>query len=319
MDSTRAFLESIGLPRGDLGSLPDSTARFPDGAAFRIEIPSTEGPRCLEAVLEEAAEREVPVHRVSQGSGGFLLTDDELDEMVRLAAGAGIEVSLFAQPTAAWLPSATARTEGGAAVAGASYGQEGIVYALDDIRRSAAGGIRSVLITDVGLLAAFRAMRDSGELPSDMQAKMSVAFPIANPSTARVLVDLGANTLNLATDLSLAQIAAVRAAVDVPIDFYIESPDGLGGFVRLYELAELIRVAAPVYVKFGLRNAPNLYPYGTHLEATAVALSRERVRRAQLALELLRRSGAPIETSDRGATGLAVPVPGRTRNVPIHG
>ena len=104
MDSTRSFLESIGLPPGDLSSVPDSTKRFPDGAAFRIEIPSTEGPRSLEAVLDEAARRGVPVHRVSQGSGGFLLTDDELDEMVRLAADAQVEVSLFAQPTAAWQP-----------------------------------------------------------------------------------------------------------------------------------------------------------------------------------------------------------------------
>jgi hypothetical protein len=309
MDSTRAFLASIGLPPGDLVALPESAKRFPDGASFRIEIPSTEGPRCLEAVLDEAARREVPVHRVSQGSGSFLLTDDELDEMARVAADAGVEVSLFAQPTAAWGPSASARAEGGAVVGGASYGEEGIVFALEDIRRSAAHGIRSVLITDVGLLAAFQAMRDAGVLPRDMQAKMSVAFPIANPSTARVLVGLGADTLNVVPDLSIAQIAAIRAAVDVPIDFYIEAPDALGGFVRLYELPELIRVAAPVYVKFGLRNAPNLYPSGTHLEQIAVALSRERVRRAQLAIELLERSGLPIETSAPGALGLALPVP----------
>jgi Peptidase family U32 len=305
--ATRRYLASLGLPDRDPGELPDSTKRFPDGAAFRIEIPSTEGPRSLEAVLDEAERREVPVHRVSQGSGGFLLTNDELDEMAGLAADAQVEVSLFAQPTAAWLPSASARTEGGGAVGGASYGQEGLAFALEDIRRSAAHGIRSVLITDVGLLSAFDAARKAGLLPRDMQAKMSVAFPIANPSTARVLVDLGANTLNLVTDLSLAQIAAIRAAVGVPIDFYIESPDNLGGFVRLYELAELIRVAAPVYAKFGLRNAPNLYPSGTHLEATAIALSRERVRRAQLALEMLERSGLP-EMSKPGAAGLAVPV-----------
>jgi len=30
--------------------------------------------------------------------------------------------------------------------------------------------------------------------------------------------------------------------------------------VRLYEIPEIIRVAAPVYIKFGLRNAPNIYP-----------------------------------------------------------
>jgi hypothetical protein len=64
-----------------------------------------------------------------------------------------------------------------------------------------------------------------------------------------------------------------------------------------------------VYVKLGLRNAPNIYPSGTHIEATAVALSRERVRRARLAMEMLERSGATFETSAPGAADLAIPVP----------
>src|SRR6266516_6452232 len=101
-----------------------------------------------------------------------------------------------------------------------------------------------------------------------MHAKVSVILPAANPSSVRVLADLGADTLNLPPDLSLAQIAAIRAAVDVPIDFYVEAPEALGGFVRLHEIPELIRIASPVYLKFGLRNAPDIYPSGTHLDAT---------------------------------------------------
>src|SRR5207302_11479315 len=146
-------------------------------------------------------------------------------------------------------------------------------------------------------------------VPFDMQAKVSVMLPVANAATAAVLADLGASTLNLPPDLSLAQIAAIRAAVDLPIDFYVEAPDTLGGFVRLHEIPELIRIAAPVYVKFGLRNAPDVYPSGTHLESTTVALSRERVRRARLGLELLGRSGFSADTSALGAAGLAVPEP----------
>jgi hypothetical protein len=38
----------------------------------------------------------------------------------------------------------------------------------------------------------------------------------------------------------------------------------------------------------GVRNAPNIYPVGLHLAATAQALGRERVRRAELVLRLLR-------------------------------
>ena len=85
----------------------------------------------------------MPVHRVSQGSGSFLLTDAELDEMVRLAAEARVEVSLFAQPGAGWGTVARrALGQPAAAVAGASHGQDGIVFAVEDIRgppRSASG------------------------------------------------------------------------------------------------------------------------------------------------------------------------------------
>jgi hypothetical protein len=304
---TRDFLSSIGLPPGDLHSLPTSEKRFPDGAQYRVEIPSTEGPRCLEAVLEEADRLRVTVHRVSQGSGVFMHTDEELDEMARMAAGARVEVSLFTRPNAAWGTSATARSAAGAVVAPAAHGQEQVVACHDDARRAAEHGFRSVLIADLGVLAAFTQLKSAGGLPADMQAKISVMLPAANPAAARVLGDLGASTINLPTDLSLAQIAAVRAAVACPLDVYVEAPDNVGGFVRLHELPELIRVAAPIYVKFGLRNAPDVYPAGTHIEATTVALSRERVRRARLGLDLLERSGYEAVTSELGAEGLAVP------------
>jgi hypothetical protein len=308
VSSTRDFLASIGLPPGDLNELPDSAKRFPDGAQFRIEIPSTEGPRCLDAVLEEAARLDVRVHRVSQGSGVFMQTDAELDELAHTAAASSVEVSLFARSNAAWGTSAMARATAGAVVAPTAHGQEQVVACLDDACRAADHGFRSVLIADIGVLSAFTAMRQAGELPADMQAKVSVMLPAANAGAARVLEQLGASTINLPTDLSLAQIAAIRAAVDCPLDVYVEAPDNVGGFVRLHEIPELIRVAAPVYVKFGLRNAPDVYPAGTHLEATTMALSRERVRRARLGLELLARSGYEPITSELGAAGLAVPV-----------
>ncbi len=303
--AVRSLLRSLILPERDLHDLPDSQKRFPDGAMYRVEIPSTEGPRCLDAVLDTAATLDVRVHRVSQGSGVFMQTDAELDEMARTARAAPVEVSLFARPNAAWGLSASARAHAG--FAAAAHGQEGLVANLEDCVRAAEHGFRSVLIADIGVLDLFREARSAGLLPGDMQAKVSVMLPAANAAAARVFERLGASTINLPTDLTLPQIAAIRAAVDVPLDVYVEAPDNVGGFVRHHEIPELIRVAAPVYIKFGLRNAPDVYPSGTHLEATTVALSRERVRRARLGLELLARSGRDYPTSELGAAGLAVP------------
>jgi hypothetical protein len=305
------ILSELGLPAADLHELPGSAVRFADGSQYRVEIPSTEGPECLRAVFEEAASLRVPIHRVSQGSGVFLLTDDELDEMAELAAAHHAEVSLFARPTAGWGPSAMALAPAGGAVAPAVRGAGQLAAALDDVCRAADHGFRSVLVSDIGLLAAFGQARARGLLPPDMQAKVSVMLPVANPAAARLVTELGAGTLNIPTDLTLAQIAAVRSVTDIPLDIYVEAPDNLGGFLRHHEIPELVRVAAPVYLKFGLRNAPDIYPSGSHLSATAVALSRERVRRARLGLDLLQRSGVTaVSRPPADSAGLAVPALG---------
>src|SRR3984893_14595700 len=142
--STRDFFRHAGMPDGDLTSLPSSAKRFPDGAQYRIEIPSTEGPECLEAVLDEAERRDVRVHRVSQGSGVLLQTDDELDAMAERASAAQIEVSLATRPTPAWRPSPRSRRSAGAAVGASARGLDEVGYQLEDARRAAAHGIRSV-------------------------------------------------------------------------------------------------------------------------------------------------------------------------------
>lgn len=306
---TRAgeILESLGLPSDDLHARPTSTKRFPDGAEFRVEIPSTEGPDSLDAVIATADHLEVPIHRVSQGSGVFMLSDAELDRMARSASDSKIEVSLFARPGALWGTSAMVRSSAGAAAGSSAHGQQQLAACVDDILRAADHGFRSVLIADLGVLAVFGQMRQRGLVPAEMQAKVSVMLPAANPSAAKVVAGLGASTLNVPTDISIAALAAVRAVIDIPLDVYIESPDNLGGFVRMHEIPEIIRVAAPVYLKFGLRNAPDVYPSGSHLTGVAVALSRERVRRARLGLELLARSGPMPTMSAPGASDLAIP------------
>jgi hypothetical protein len=103
-----------------------------------------------------------------------------------------------------------------------------------------------------------------------------------------LLERLGADTINLATDLEVGMLAAIRAATKLPLDVYVEAPDDMGGFVRNYLLPDIVRVAAPVHVKVGLRNATPVYPSGLHLQPVAAVQAREKVRRAALLERLLR-------------------------------
>ncbi len=269
--------------------ISDSPLRFPDGAHCRIEIPSTESPRALRVVLEEATARRVPVHRTSQGSGIMLLTDDEIREMVAMGREAAIEMNLFVGPRATFDIGAQVFSAAGRTLGLSLRGAEQMQFALDDVHRAVELGVRSILVSDLGLLKRMGELRRAGDLPGDLIIKTSVMMAPCNPDSARLLEDLGADTINTPSDLTVAQLAEIRTAIQVPIDFYVEAPDNIGGFIRYYELPELVRVAAPIYIKLGLRNSPDIYPCGTHIEATAVALSRERVRRAQIAVEMLAR------------------------------
>ena len=307
MEATRNFLKGLGLPLGDLMDVPSSSKRFPDGAQYRVEIPSVEGPRALEAVLEEAAARNVRVHRISQGSGIMLLTDGEIREMVVLGAQARIEVSLFVGPRAAWETGSQVLSAAGKNLGARHRGMEQLVYAIEDVKRACSLGIRSVLVADSGLLWVVDEMKRAGQLPPDLVLKISVQMGAANPASIRLQQQLGAGTYNVPTDLDLPKLAAVRAAIDIPIDLYVEVPDNFGGFIRHYEIAELVRIAAPIYLKFGLRQAPDVYPSGTHLESTVIALSRERVRRGEIGMAHLQRYYPEAITSELGAEGLGIP------------
>jgi hypothetical protein len=286
-----------------------SEARFADGLRYRIEIPSVEGPEVLRAVLEEAESRDVPVRRVSQGSGVMMLTDAEISEMAELGAEHGVEVSLFIGPRGAWDTGGQSFATG--AAGGVARGDAGVEWCVAEVRRGLALGIRSFLVADVGVLATLGRMKRAGELPETLVLKTSVLLPCANAATARALEELGATTINVATDLSAAELGELRAACSAPLDVYVEVPDDQGGFVRFYEAPELIRAAAPMYVKLGVRNSPNIYPAGLHLQDTAVKLGRERVRRAELVLRLLRER-APELVEGRGDDRPAdLGIPGR--------
>ncbi len=289
MTDAKTVLEQLKLPPADAYDLPTSAKRFADGGQYRVEIPSCEGPKAMQAVVADAKAHGVRIHRVSQGSGIMLQTDDEIRAMLALGEEHGIEVCLFVGPRANWDTGVQAASINGRVLGSSLRGADQLAFGIDDVLHGVSLGLRSILVADLGQLQILGHMKKSGDLPPEFVLKISVTLAAANPATARVMEDLGATSINLPVDLSLPQIAAIRQTIDAAIDFYVEAPDDFGGTVRHYEAAELVRVGAPIYLKYGLRNSPGLYPSGQHIESTVVALSRERVRRAAISLAIMAR------------------------------
>jgi hypothetical protein len=265
---------------------PESPHRFSDGRRYHFEIASVEGPGVLRGVLEEARVQGVRIHRVSQGSGIMLLSDPELDELAELGREHDVEVCLFLGPRGAWDTGGQALAT--ASAAGVARGTEAVEACVAEARRACAHGIRSVLVGDIGVLDVLARLRAQGVLPRDLIFKTSAILCAANPPTAALLDRIGADTINVATDLEVGMLAAIRAVTRKPLDIYVEVPDDMGGFVRNYLVPDIVHTAAPVHVKLGLRNAASVYPSGRHLEAVAAAQAREKVRRAALIERLIR-------------------------------
>lgn len=276
MEATRFFLTKNGLPQGDAYHLPTSEKRFSDEAQYRFEVPGIQGPNAMDSLLEEINNLGLVIHRVTQTKGIMLLTDREIIEMVSLARHGQVDLVLSIGPRATYDTSASVLTSEGQRMGLRLRGQEQIVRSIEDVKRAAAFGCKSFLLYDEGLLWILNEMRTQGELSSDIKFKISAHTGHGNPCSARLLEKLGANSINPVRDLQLPMLAAIRQAIDIPIDLHTENPASSGGFIRHYEVPEMIRVTAPVYLKTGGSVAK------THGWDTTVVEAKQRAKQVSL-------------------------------------
>lgn len=251
MQKTRDFLTKIGLPTGDLYALPTSEKRFPDGGQYRFEVPGIQGPGTMKTLLEELDRLGTPIHRVTQTKGIMSLTDEEIATMVEYAHNWKVELILAIGPRATTDTSASVNTPEGCRMGYRLRGQEQIVRAVEDVKRAAGLGCRTFLVYDEGCLWLLGQLREAGEIPADCCFKVSAHTGHGNPCSAKLMQDIGANSFNPVRDIQLPMLAAIRAAIDISIDIHTENPKSSGGFIRHYEVPEMIRVAAPIYLKTG--------------------------------------------------------------------
>src|SRR5260370_9288398 len=133
-----------------------------------MEIASTEGPEAIEQLLAEAKKRKVPVHRVSQGSGIMLMTDQEITHMLEIGRKAEIEVNLFIGPRATFDIGAQAYSPAGKTLGLGLRGADQLVFAMEDLKPAVRPALRSRLVSDIGILQVMSRPRSAGALPPNL-------------------------------------------------------------------------------------------------------------------------------------------------------
>jgi hypothetical protein len=301
-EETRKYLKKLGLPTGDLFDMPSSALRFPDGAAFRIEVPTVNSAEAVAALLETATKNGITINRVTETYGMFRHTREEIKEYCRLCNEYGAELLMSTGPRATYDTGATVLSPQGVRISYRLRGMEQVLRAVEDVKRGYDLGVRGFLIYDEGMLWLVGQMRKDGALPKDILFKTSAHLGQCNPCSFKLLESLGADSINPVRDLQIPMIAALRAAVQVPLDVHTDNPPGSGGFIRVYEAPEIVRVAAPLHCKTG-----NSVVSG-HGEMTSAADGKRMADQAAIVVEMVNKYYPELKQSVKRSSDLRLPM-----------
>ena len=297
MERAQRLLEKYSLPGRDLHDLPTSSGAFPDGCQYRMEVSGVESVAELAAVAEESARRDVPIHRViAIGAGTHSLTFGELTDLARIAREARIELIVIPGPRANFDVGSHYHSPWGHASGVRVRGADQLAYLVEDVLRSTEAGLRGFLFYGEEATQLFHQMRLAGDLPRDTVFKLSYTAGVSNPAGAKLAAASGADSINPVSDLTLSMLAAIRAAVAVPLDIVTQAAEqNLGSINRFWDGAEIIRVSAPCYFK---------QEFGPGVDG-----ARLKVKYCEIMRELVGRLNPGLRMSGRGPADLRLPAP----------
>src|SRR5512136_3286466 len=300
-EATRKALKKLGLPEGDLFDMPSSTKRFPDGAAFRIECPTVNSADAVASLLETSTKMGITINRVTETYGMFRHTRQELKEYCRLCNEYGAELLMSVGPRAPYDTGGTVQTPQGVRISYRLRGMEQVLRAVEDIKRGYDLGVRGFLIYDEGMLWLVGQMRKDGALPKEIVFKASAHLGHCNPCSFKLLESLGADSINPVRDLQIPMIAALRAADKVPLVVHSDNQPGSGGFIRVYEAPEIVRVAAPLHCKTGNSVV------SAHGSLTSASDGVKMADQASIVVEMLNKYQPDLKQSPKGSEDLHIP------------
>jgi hypothetical protein len=283
--NARQWLKQHGYPYSDQIPLKKSPGKFNNGALFGIEIPVINSLETLEHTLNYLDQYNIRCDRFNETRGAFLLPQQEISDMLALCHdnNTGIFFSLGPRPEYD-IKSTFYRTSFGMEQARRLNNHDAIAASVDEALRLADLGCRGLIVYDVGVLHILSHMRTIGDLPKNMMFKTSSHCMASNPIIVKLLQEQGANSVTMLHDSSLVVLQEARRlcpnlVLDIPIDVYKSK----GGFIRFYELVEMIEIAAPIILKLGA--SAQAHPY----DQVTQSMIKERVKKVAVALEFIER------------------------------
>lgn len=245
----------------------------------------------VENTIKAIRDHDIYVTRFNETHGSHLLSDKELNDMLTMCREEkyGIVVGLGPRPEYD-VKASFYRSPFGLEMGRRNNNLDAIRQCVEEAIRLAELGCRGITVYDEGILSILSEMREKGALPKNMKLKTSTHMMCANPWIGKMFHDAGADSVTTAHDLGLPTIQALRKLnpdliLDVPTDVYKSK----GGFIRFYELAELIQIASPIMLKMGASSQG--HPY----DNVADSASFERVKRVARGLELLETQSMPFQ------------------------
>lgn len=277
------WLMDQGYPYKDQLELMRSGRTYDCGGFYGVEIPVINSFEVLEGTIRAIKDEGIEVTRFNETLGSLLLSDGEIKDMLALCSekGYGILFSMGPRPEYD-VKSSFARSQFGLEMGRRINNNDGIRASVEEAVRLSELGCRGITVYDVGVMSVLNEMRQQGYLPADMIFKTSTHCMATNPFLAKIMAQNGADSVTTAHDLGLPVIQEIRRlnsdlALDVPTDVYKSK----GGFIRFYELSEIVQIASPVMLKMGA--SAQGHPY----DAVGEKTTRERVRRVAQGLHYL--------------------------------
>jgi len=282
----RQWLQENNLPYSDEIPLRASGGQFTEGGHYGIEVPVVNNFKVLQATLGMLQQEGLPVTRFNETLGAFLLSDAEVQDMLDLCRESGVGMVFALGPRPEYDRKA-AFYRGGF---GASQGRrvnnnDAIAQSAEEAIRLTELGCRGLISYDMGIIRMLSDMKKAGVLPADLIIKASSHCIVSNPLTAKVYWENGATNVTTMHDLGLAVLQDMRAlspelVIDLPTDVYGTK----GGFIRFYEVPELVQICSPMMLKIGA--SAQAHPHDPVNENTI----RQRVQRIGLCLDYLSKS-----------------------------